>query len=183
MKNEADASSMYIAVWKHFFSNSYCRRLWIVQEIMLARYIRIICRETLLLWDELRRFYSSGINTLPAEAMQSIPPQVIWLTEHALSAKRYSFPTPLRTFCTNECDDAGDKFDGLQDLLENDARVLIDHEKSMEEVFLLAAGVMVTGTDGMLSNELIKLVETFGDETPTERDITSHNSCDDQRGV
>jgi hypothetical protein len=44
---------------------------------MLARYIRVICGETLLSWEELRRFCSSGLKQLSPEAALTVPPQVI----------------------------------------------------------------------------------------------------------
>ena len=77
---------------QHFFSNPYWLRLWIVQDIMLARYIRVMCGETILSWEELQRFCTSGLKNSPSEAAQAVPTQVLWLTEHASEAKKF---TPL----------------------------------------------------------------------------------------
>jgi len=121
--------------WNRFFRNPYWRRLLIVQEIMLARYIRLMCGETLLSWDELRRFCSFGIKRYTEEVMQVVPPQVVWLTKHALSARTYNLTSLLRTFCTSECYDTRDKVYGLQGLLDKNARVEIDYEKTHQMVF------------------------------------------------
>ena len=118
-----------------FFRDPYWRRLWIVQEIMLARYIRLMCGETLLTWDELRRFCSSGIKRHTGVVRQIVPPQVVWLAEHALSARTYNFTSPLRTFCSNECHDARDKVYGLQGMLDKNARMEIEYEKTLQMVF------------------------------------------------
>lgn len=131
----------------HFFTNPYWGRLWIVQEIMLARYIRIFCGHTLLLWNELAHFCSHGIKHLPAKARQSISAQVHWLAEHALSAKTFGFSSLLKTFCTNSCEDPRDKVYGLQGLLHPDERLslLVDYAKPVCDVFMDAAFTILQG--------------------------------------
>ena len=144
--------------WNRFFGNPYWRRLWIVQEIMLARYIRLMCGETLLSWDELRRFCSFGIKRYTEEVMQIVPPQVVWLTEHALSARTYNLTSLLRTFCTSECHDARDKVYGLQGLLDKNARVEIDYEKMPHMVFRDAV-ISIVNEANDNSSTLLRSVE------------------------
>jgi hypothetical protein len=132
-------------VLKYFFENPYWHRLWVVQEIMLARYIRIICGETLLSWEELQRFCSTGLRQLPTDSAQAVPPQVIWLAEHALSAKTYSYPSLLLTFSLNGCHDPRDKVFGFQGLVKPGERMEIDYEKPVVEVFGDAVTTMVRG--------------------------------------
>ncbi|KAI9658228.1 MAG: hypothetical protein M1821_002360 [Bathelium mastoideum] len=131
-----------IAALKEFFAKPYWQRLWIVQEIMLAKYVRIICGETLLSWDELRRFCSSGRISPFMEARRLVPPQVIWLVEYALSAKLYSFSSLLRVFGRSKCQDPRDKVYGLQGMLQEQHRMEIDYAKSVYEVFYDAAIIM-----------------------------------------
>jgi hypothetical protein len=83
VRKESPTNKLSGPALQYFFGNSYWLRLWIVQEIMLARYIRVICGETLLSWEELKRFCASGLKRLPPEAALAVPPQVMWLTQHA----------------------------------------------------------------------------------------------------
>jgi hypothetical protein len=129
------AGSFTATALQQFFGNPYWTRLWIVQEIMLARYIRIFCGETLLSWDEIRRFCSGGLRRLPMDAVQAVPLQVKWLAEHALSAKMYSYSELLWTFHTSQCEDARDRVFGLQGLLEQAHRIEINYAKTTECVF------------------------------------------------
>jgi len=125
-----------------FFENPYWKRLWVVQEIMLARYIRIICGETLLSWEELRRFCLSSMPQLAPQLQHSVPRQMTWLVDHALSAKTYTFTNLLITFSSSQCHNPIDKVYGLQGLLATDARIRIDYAKENEEVFLDTADLM-----------------------------------------
>ncbi|KAI9694237.1 MAG: hypothetical protein M1820_009095 [Bogoriella megaspora] len=118
-----------------FFENPYWQRLWIAQEIMLARYVRIICGETLLSWDELRRFVDSA-EASSAASMLSIPAQVTWLAEHALSAKKFDFSSLFRTFRHSKCEDPRDKIYALQGILEEQSNTKIDYARSVYDIFL-----------------------------------------------
>jgi hypothetical protein len=57
--------------------------------------------DTLLSWEELRRFCLSGMEILSPEVSTWVPPQVKWLADHALSARTYNFANLLRTFSTS----------------------------------------------------------------------------------
>lgn len=164
-----DSSSLTITELNDFFGNSYWTRLWIVQEIMLARYIRIICGETLLSWDELRRFVLSGARTLSAEAQSILPPQVTWLAEHALLAKTYSFASLLETFCTSECYDLRDKVFGLQGLVNEADRIPIDYSMSVRAVFRETAYAIFSREDEFSSTPYAKSIEDLDFEQPVEK--------------
>lgn len=109
---------------------------------MLARYIRVICGETLCSWDEMKRFCSFGSKFLPPDIAQQVPPQVRWLAEHALSAKTYSYPNLLWTFSANKCQDPQDKVYRLQGLIRPKNRIEIGYSIP-EEIFLTAAWAMM----------------------------------------
>jgi hypothetical protein len=142
-KNTCTSASKMPADWpdaiRHFFCNSYWTRLWIVQEVMLARYIRIICGESLLSWEELRRFCLSNSPSLTIALGVTIPEQTVWLAEHALSAKTYGFNELLRAFEKSQCENPRDKVYGLQGLLAQDQKIPIDYGKTVEEVYQDAA--------------------------------------------
>lgn len=130
-----DPSATDIGAVQHFFHNPYWIRLWIVQEVMLARYIRIMCGDTYLQWEELKRFCLSGHNHLPSDTRLDIPSQVIWLAEHALSAKEYSYMSLLQTFSKNECQNPRDKVYGFQGLLFKSEQTPINYANSVKRVF------------------------------------------------
>jgi hypothetical protein len=132
---------------QHFFSNPYWLRLWIVQEIMLARYIRVLCGETILSWEELQRFCTSGLKNLPSEAAQAVPAQILWLTEHALGAKNFTYPSLLWTFVLNECQEPRDKAYGFQGLLPEAQRMKIDYNVPVKPIFQDIARNMLDNMD------------------------------------
>lgn len=137
-KNELSGPAL-----QRFFESPYWLRLWIVQEIMLARYIRVICGETLLSWEELRRFCSSGLKHLYPEAALFVPPQVIWLTRHALSDKQFTYPSLLHAFGTSGCENPRDKVYALQGVVKRENRPIVRYESSVHDVFQDAVMAMI----------------------------------------
>ncbi|CAI9631268.1 unnamed protein product [Alternaria burnsii] len=138
---------------RHFFGNPYWLRLWIVQEIMLARYIRVICGETLLSWDELKRFCSSTPSNVYVNGNvyldDVVPLQVKWLTDHALSARHYSYAELLVTFSASQCENPQDRVFGLQGLIPDAERAEIDYGKSAHQIFPQTAEAFVRGANSM----------------------------------
>lgn len=128
--------------FNYFFTNEYWQRVWIVQEIMLARYIRIMCGRTLLSWEELRRFCLLGLDLFPDKFRPEVPDQLRWLAEHALVAKQYTYSDLFAMFSTSCCHDPRDKVYGLQGLLPPDRRLNIDYARSLVKVFRDAAWQM-----------------------------------------
>jgi hypothetical protein len=132
---------------RHFFSNPYWLRLWIVQEIMLASHIRVLCGETILSWEELQRFCTSGLKNLPSEAAQAVPAQILWLTKHAVGAKNFTYPSLLWTFVLNECQEPRDKAYGFQGLLPEAQRMKIDYNVPVKPIFQDIARNMLNNMD------------------------------------
>lgn len=132
---------------RRFFGNSYWTRLWIIQEVMLAKYIRIMCGDTVLTWDVLQRFCQSRLKTLSTDAVQAVPVQVAWLAEHAFSGRSYSYADMLWTFCLNECHEPRDKVYGLQGLVNVADKMPIDYARPVDEVFLHLAEAMIEGDE------------------------------------
>ncbi|KAF1352775.1 HET-domain-containing protein, partial [Lizonia empirigonia] len=123
-----------IETLRTFFQNLYWTRLWILQEIMLARYIRIICGDSLLSWEELRHFCVSALDSGALEGLR-LPILTKWLAENALSAKTYSLEELFDTFEESQCQDPRDRIFGLQGLLEKKDQIRIDYAKSIDEVY------------------------------------------------
>ncbi|CAN9174750.1 unnamed protein product [Alternaria sp. RS040] len=141
--DESSRSELSGPALQRFFESPYWLRLWIVQEIMLARYIRIICGETLLSWEELRRFCSSGVKRLYPEAALVVPPQVIWLTRHALSGKEFTYPSLLHAFGTSGCENPRDKVYALQGVVKRENRPIVRYGSSVDGVFGDAVEAMI----------------------------------------
>lgn len=143
------------------FQNPYWERLWIVQEVMLARYIRIICGDTLLSWEELRRFCVSGLGNLISNTTLDVPNQVTWLCEHALSANTYSDLDLLRTFSGSQCHDPRDKVYGLQGLLVQTDQTPIDYAKSVVDVFDDASCALTQGARVIVLTPYTTILESL----------------------
>jgi hypothetical protein len=141
--DERPSNKLSVPILRYFFGNPYWLRLWIVQEIMLARYIRVICGETLLSWEELRRFCSSDLKQLPPDVAQAVPSQVIWLTQHALSERQFTYPNLLHTFGMSGCENPKDKVYVLQGIVQREDRPIINYESSVKRIFRDAAASMV----------------------------------------
>ncbi|KAJ8116855.1 hypothetical protein OPT61_g1801 [Boeremia exigua] len=132
-------------VLQHFFNNPYWQRLWIVQEVMLARYIRIICGDEFLAWEVLSRFCTCDeVRSLIAPGLH-IPVQTRWIADHALSPELYDLGELLDTFSQSQCENPLDKIFGLQGLLKQRERTKIDYMRSVEEVYFEAAYVICEG--------------------------------------
>lgn len=144
---------------RHFFGNPYWLRLWIVQEIMLARYIRVICGETLLSWDELKRFCTSTLRNAYVEGNayfdenvsldDFVPLQVRWLTHYALSARHYSYAELLATFSTSQCENPQDRVFRLQGLISDAKQAEVDYGKPASQIFAETARAFVDSANSM----------------------------------
>jgi hypothetical protein len=121
-----------------FFNNPYWRRLWIVQEVMLARYNRIFCGDTLVSWKELSRFCT--IRTL-----DYIPKQLRWLAKNAPTGDTFSFPVLFDIFGDNLCEDPSDKVYALLGIVHPKERIKVDYEKPSNDKFIEAANLILSG--------------------------------------
>jgi hypothetical protein len=134
-----------IAIWD-FFSNPYWIRLWIVQEIMLAR--------SLTIWWGEHRISRQALEGLSRNLSITYKDTVCrpWLKldsilNHGLSqdsAIGFDQPTSVdselsylvRLFSTSECQDRRDKVFGLMALVRAETVITIDYSKSAEDVYL-----------------------------------------------
>jgi hypothetical protein len=139
-----------------FLNNVYWTRLWIVQEIMLARSLSIwwgkhrISREAL---EGLTEKISVG----PAEGIGDswIPLGVI--LDSGMSRDYplgYDEPSSVDSelytlvfhFCSNGCQDPKDKVFGLVALARSGSAITVDYNRSVEQVYLDAVHAMAVGT-------------------------------------
>lgn len=112
-----------------FFWNPYWVRLWIVQEVMLARYIRIFYGDTIVSWEELKRFCTIYSN---------VPKQLRWLAENAQTGQTFSFSILFDIFGDNLCEDPSDKVYALLGIVHPEERVKVDYAKPSYNKFVQA---------------------------------------------
>jgi hypothetical protein len=121
----------------------YWHRLWIIQEIMLARKVLIFHNDKLEEWEEFFGLPSGG----PTRARRILPgvrplPQIVQsiIKERDAFQKigpgnSLSYVLELFSFEGSECENPRDKVYGLLGLVKESAAIEIDYEKSVEEVF------------------------------------------------
>ncbi|PVH72150.1 HET-domain-containing protein [Cadophora sp. DSE1049] len=118
--------------------NKYFTRVWIVQEVMLASRARVLCGNVWLPWSSLELI----VTRLPRLNTTSALP----LGARNLLGERLknNKAKPMLHDCLvryreNLCHDPRDKVYGLLGLVDEAARVAVDYDKPVEEVFLDAA--------------------------------------------
>lgn len=120
-------------------TNSYFRRVWIVQEILLPRYKRILCGTTWLDWF---RLASPTARLIFPEICQfedsGVPLHVIKLMREMEDGgwhERQSLAILLGDFYGRECEDPRDKVYGLLGLVDKGPLPTIDYTKSLDQVW------------------------------------------------
>ncbi|CAI6331922.1 unnamed protein product [Periconia digitata] len=118
-----------------FFQNPYWERLWIVQEVMLARYIRIFFGDKMVSWEELKRFCTIDQNLLLTGACVQIPEKLLWLASNAQTGKTFSFPVLFDIFGSSLCADPSDRAYALLGIVHPEEKIRVEYGKSDEDMF------------------------------------------------
>lgn len=123
---------------------SYWQRLWIIQEVIVARKARIQCGFDYTSWDDFDRFqyaFEQGRILTPedddfTDLRDSLP---FKLDRHQVA--RPKLKDILEEYCTSQCSDPRDKIYGLVGLANDSKTLKIDYSKSFfhmyEDVILL----------------------------------------------
>lgn len=115
--------------------NKYFGRLWIIQEFLLARHVRLLVRDQ---WV----FGESDVSEHQGQSIESMafPPE--FLTAHTLLAHRRNLKLPLRPllafFCfgSSACVDPRDKLYGLLGIMDQkECNFSVDYSRLPQEVF------------------------------------------------
>lgn len=117
--------------------NPYWNRLWILQEFILAREITIECGHRYL------PGYALGLH-----AENDMPSVMPWmLRTRAIREQGYDRPQSLYDCFDNtadsKCEDPRDKIFGVQSLLAEEDRVIIDYAKTAPQVFLEGSATLL----------------------------------------
>src|SRR5690242_16376759 len=120
--------------------DDYFTRLWVVQEVLLARAVRIICRGM------------SGPVEIPWDDVHAVATgSAMWLQQHGHSKavlalianqgmNRYEgLRLTIARFSGYECENPRDKVYGLLGIVKPKERLEVDYTKSVQDVFLDAA--------------------------------------------
>lgn len=117
----------------NFFSANYWSRLWVVQEMRLAKSITIYYGSSIIRWDDLQKFNDLGFH----EKLRSVSLiGILILNGEPMSSHPLGM---LTNFCDSECVDARDKIYGMQSLFREGYKLEVDYKQSPKTVFINAA--------------------------------------------
>ena len=161
-----------------FFARPYWQRLWIIQELVMARSIAVRAGDVCGPWSclaDLSKYFGKELvvnsatrDYLYEHQMPENEPQFAHLPDHieyllgiAMSGLSQAplFET-LQRFCRSECADPRDKVYGLMAIMGTDGQVTVDYNKSNADVYLeVAAAIMneITHCDTEFYDSFIRL--------------------------
>lgn len=140
-----------------FFRKPYWHRLWVIQELILARQRHVWCGEMNFSWNEIKQFCNLYRQDFVDGHRQSaqcddldIPRPLVHVTVDATPSLRVSFADAITAYALNECADTRDAVYGLQSIVIAEERLAIDYTKSVKEVYFDAVLHMARlGGDGL----------------------------------
>ncbi|KAI3327367.1 HET-domain-containing protein [Xylariaceae sp. AK1471] len=113
-------------------SNVYFTRLWIVQEVSLAREIRMLIGDCELWWAA-AEFAASRIDPMsPANRLGTLKD----LFKEKNHKKEWRLDTLVSKYSVHECQDPRDKVYGFLGMIPESQRPVVDYAKSTHQVFL-----------------------------------------------
>ena len=128
-----------LAALAYILHNEYFARLWIVQEFILARQIRILVKDVWLM-DDTRRwncrsetFHDYIYSHVPSTAYNIICKSSLRRTGEF---RHLGMSAALFRYVKSECADPRDKVYGLLGLVRVDQRVTVDYEKSNDRLYM-----------------------------------------------
>ena len=129
-----DLTSRERDAFKDFFhANTYWKRLWIVQEMKLAREYTIIYGDSSLSKGEFLTFCKSVFGA------KNIPSIIHWIVDEDVTSLYHALLETSDSRCTNP----RDKIYGLQSLLREQHRIAVDYKKPVSSVFFEVAEVLL----------------------------------------
>ncbi|KAH7072696.1 heterokaryon incompatibility protein-domain-containing protein [Paraphoma chrysanthemicola] len=131
---------------KPLFRSVYFTRLWIVQEILLAPYLRVLCGSTWISHETMRYLaeicswdafpnVSLSLFSEGAVDFENFDVPILHHDESYTDRRLTSLKVDIKRYSGNHCADPRDKVYGLLGLV-NDVNLQPDYGKSVEEVFL-----------------------------------------------
>ncbi|KAH8761259.1 heterokaryon incompatibility protein-domain-containing protein [Hyaloscypha sp. PMI_1271] len=114
----------------------YWKRLWVVQELLLAKDVTLMSGTACLKWQQLEHFCfgGGGPNFLPSELCHRMHIFLAYRHE-TYRAQLDDFTILIRRFSTSLCADPRDKVYALLGMLSSRAVLVPDYAKSVQQVF------------------------------------------------
>jgi hypothetical protein len=114
-------------------SNPYFNRVWIVQEVSLAKKIWLLCGDVALGWGGVKMGVY-GLDQLNMKA--AVYPATIKELFKEKDVKNRRLDEVVATYSRHECQDPRDKVYGFLGLVPDTQRLVVDYAKSTHQVFL-----------------------------------------------
>lgn len=139
------------AVMERLMEVPYTKRLWVIQEIMLASKKTIVYGEDILDWDLFINSQLAANLSRFSHVPRLMDSTMMWFLMLQFHRVYSQDPESSRTRPISDrnmailmstekvCQDPRDQIFGLQNILPETARIEVDYRKSVEEVFLEAA--------------------------------------------
>lgn len=155
-----------------FFDRAFWRRLWIVQEVVLAVKVVILCGNDYLTWLNLQRFYESRPKYILDGTVRDLFRDRSNAANVLASRPFYGPGLPhfpllraLSTFCDHECQDLRDKVYGLLGIVLLDEQIAINYLQRVDDVFIDVVDRAIalnlepdaTQVEGSMARELARL--------------------------
>ena len=144
--------------WRDFVENRYWSRLWIVQEVMHARKLRILFGDSDLSGQVFGQFCKGRFGAANTTEL------IKWImfkrkTEPNI---RINITLPALKYTTkSQCENPHDKIYGLQSLFEGGDRVAVDYKKPVEELYLEVAQMLAKYGASMTNGHLYTYRQTL----------------------
>jgi len=143
-KNTYDAACVWrdraeLEAFGYILYNKYFRRLWIVQEFVLAMQIRILVKDVWLV-DDIRE-WERRADTLDDYLRHSASSSAYAMIRSSSLRRTGEFThlnigVAMDSYVRNSCADPRDRVYGLLGLVRLDQRVTVDYEKSIDQLYL-----------------------------------------------
>ena len=129
---DADELHVPTANIKFLLSNMYFTRIWIVQEVSLAREILMLIGDCELVWGA-AEFVAQNIDLMkPANSLNTLKD----LFEEKNRREEWRIDTLVGRYSVHECLDPRDKVYGFLGMVPDWQRPVVDYAKSTHQVFL-----------------------------------------------
>jgi len=148
MKHPADndtSSQVHRNGFHIFLGHPYWKRLWTVQEVLLARNLTIMYGADTLAWHHLAECWDTirpGEKAISNVITDNLGALVMFRKDHR-SVKNLKLHEEIRHFCIHRCLDPRDKIFGLLGIVRREERIEIDYEMTPNQIFHAVAKVTV----------------------------------------
>jgi hypothetical protein len=173
-----------------FLAQPYWSRLWVAQEIILAKHITVYCGTFSLEWEFLQSFYASKHSNHVRPIIHTFPAGKLLSNKlYIRSDPHYKLLSAVNAFRRSQCEDPRDKVYGLQGIVLPLDRIPVDYAKTVLEVWVDTANRVIASEHrasdqlyGFVAADLLDLARPMGLVT-TRAQTISLASCLARKGL